>query len=135
LGVCLQANGEAAHRHPCFPGRWQAREGCRRRRARSSPIPTTKVFSAASLWEIAIKSGLGRKDFRVDAGELRSGLIENEYTELAVSGTHAILTSILPPIHKDPFDRILVAQATMEGLTLLTCDPIVAKYEGPVRTV
>jgi PIN domain nuclease of toxin-antitoxin system len=94
-----------------------------------------KIFSAASLWEIAIKSGLQRGDFRVDAAELRSGLLENDYVELAISGAHALLTSSLPPIHKDPFDRILVAQAMVEGLTLLTADPIVAKYKGPVRSV
>jgi len=93
------------------------------------------VFSAASLWEIAIKSAPGRRDFQVDATELRSGLLENNYSELAISGAHAILTSSLPPIHKDPFDRILIAQAMIEGLTLLTADPIVAKYNGPVRGV
>ena len=94
-----------------------------------------RVFSAVSLWEIAIKSAPGRRDFQVDATELRSGLLENNYSELAISGAHAILTSSLPPIHKDPFDRILIAQAMIEGMTLLTADPIVAKYNGPVRGV
>ena len=74
-------------------------------------------FSAASLWEVAIKSGLGRADFRVDPRLLRRGLLENDYTELPISGAHAVAVDLLPPIHKDPFDRILVAQAQIEGLT------------------
>ena len=94
-----------------------------------------KVFSAASLWEIAIKSGLGRSDFQVDAADLRRGLLDNDYRELPVLSSHAIFTTSMPPFHKDPFDRILVAQATLEGLTLLTADPIVAQYGGSVRKV
>lgn len=94
---------------------------------------TVLVFSAASIWEIAIKNGLGRKDFRVDPRLLRRGLLENGYFELAVTGDHAAQVDILPPIHKDPFDRILVAQALIEGITLLTADPLVARYPGPIR--
>jgi len=66
---------------------------------------------------------------------LRRGLLENGYTELAISGDHAIATGLLPLLHKDPFDRIPVAQASVEGITLLTTDPVVARYPGPVRTV
>jgi PIN domain nuclease of toxin-antitoxin system len=91
------------------------------------------LFSAASLWEVAIKSGLGRKDFRVDAGLLRRGLLDNDYSELPIFSSHVIAINSLPPIHKDPFDRVLAAQATVEGITLLTNDPVVARYPGPIR--
>ncbi|MFY9629135.1 MAG: type II toxin-antitoxin system VapC family toxin [Methylocystis sp.] len=93
------------------------------------------IFSAASLWEIAIKKSLGRGDFIVDARALRHGLLDNGYSELAVSGEHAVAVDALPPIHKDPFDRILVAQAIVESITLLTADAIVAQYPGPVRMI
>jgi PIN domain nuclease of toxin-antitoxin system len=92
-------------------------------------------FSAASLWEVAIKRGLGRDDFRVDPRLLRRGLIDNGYSELVIDSAHAVAVDGLPPIHKDPFDRILVAQAWTEGITLLTADPLVAQYPGPVQRV
>ena len=91
------------------------------------------LFSVASLWEVAIKSGLGRKDFRVEARLLRRGLLDNGYSELAIVSDHVVAIESLPPIHKDPFDRILVAQAAVEGITLLTNDPVVAQYPGPIR--
>lgn len=93
------------------------------------------LFSAASIWEIAIKNGLGRDDFKVDARLLRRGLLDNDYTELAITSAHAVFVESLPLIHKDPFDRILVAQATAEGITLLTADSTVAKYPGPIELV
>lgn len=93
------------------------------------------VFSAASLWEVAIKRGLGRDDFRVDARLLRRGLLDNGYGELPITSQHAVAVDGLPPIHKDPFDRILVAQAMVEGIKLLTADPVVAQYTGPVSLV
>lgn len=96
---------------------------------------TDVVFSAASLWEIAIKNGLGREDFHVDARLLRRGLLENGYRELEIKGEHAVAIGVLPPIHKDPFDRILAAQAMIEGILLLTADPVVARYPCPVRKV
>lgn len=92
-------------------------------------------FSAASLWELAIKQSSGKKDFHVDALLLRRGLLDNGYSELPVSGDHAVAVRALPPIHKDPFDRILIAQATVEGITLLTADPVMARYPGPIRKV
>lgn len=95
----------------------------------------TLFFSVASLWEVAIKSTLGRSDFQVDVGVLRRGLVENGYQELTVAGEHAVAVATLPPLHKDPFDRLLVAQAQVEGITLLTCDPLVAAYPGPIRHV
>ena len=93
------------------------------------------LFSAASLWEIAIKSSLGRDDFKVDARLLRRGLLDAHYSELPITSAHAVFVASLPPIHKDPFDRILVAQAHVEGITLLTADSVVAKYPGPVQLV
>jgi PIN domain nuclease of toxin-antitoxin system len=91
------------------------------------------IFSAASLWEIAIKLGLGRSDFRVDPALLRRGLLDNGYTELAITGRHAVIVTGLPALHKDPFDRMLIAQAMADGLLLLTVDPAVARYPGPIQ--
>ena len=93
------------------------------------------LFSAASLWEVAIKRGLGRDDFTVDARLLRRGLLDNGYSELPIISDHVVATESLPLIHKDPFDRVLVAQATVEGVTLLTIDPLVSQYPGPIRIV
>ena len=93
------------------------------------------VFSAASLWEIAIKRGLGRDDFQVDPRVLRRSLIDNDYEELVITGRHAVAVAELPQIHRDPFDRLLVAQSMVEGTTLLTTDKLVAQYPGPIRLV
>ncbi|WP_427307923.1 type II toxin-antitoxin system VapC family toxin [Cupriavidus sp. H39] len=96
---------------------------------------TMLFFSPASLCEVAIKQGLGRADFQVNARVLRRGLLDNGYIELPIRSDHAVAIDCLPPIHKDPFDRLLVAQATVEGVTLLTSDPLVAQYPGPIRLV
>jgi PIN domain nuclease of toxin-antitoxin system len=93
------------------------------------------LFSAASLWEVVIKRRLGRDDFQVDARLLRRGLLDNGYGELPIRSDHVVAIESLPLIHKDPFDRILVAQATVEGITLLTTDSLVALYPGPIRAV
>lgn len=90
-------------------------------------------FSAASVWEVAIKSAMGRADFSVDSAVLRRGLLDNGYVELPIISEHAVATAMLPHIHRDPFDRILVAQAQVEGITLLTSDARVAEYPGPIR--
>lgn len=92
-------------------------------------------FSAASLWEVAIKSALGRSDFRVDPVALRRGLVERSYREIPITGLHAVAAGGLPTIHRDPFDRILVAQARCEGIVLLTVDAALAAYGPPVRRV
>jgi PIN domain nuclease of toxin-antitoxin system len=84
---------------------------------------------------VAIKRGLGRSDFQADPRLLRRGLLDSGYTELPILSDHVVAIDSLPPIHKDPFDRLLVAQATVEGITLLTADSIVAQYPGPVRKV
>ncbi len=96
---------------------------------------TRGVFSVASIWEVSIKHGLGRSDFQVDPRALRRNLLDNGYTELEITSQHAFAVSALPPLHRDPFDRILLAQAGTEGITLLTLDPQVAQYPGPVRQV
>ena len=93
------------------------------------------VFSVVSLWETGIKAQLGRKDFQVDARLLRRGSLDNGYQELTVTGEHAVAISQLPRLHRDPFDRLLVAQSIIEGITLLTADTIVARYPAPVRLV
>lgn len=93
------------------------------------------VFSAASLWEIAIKRERGREDFQADPRLLRRGLLDNNYSELMIGSDHAVAVDGLPRIHKDPFDRILIAQAMVEGITLLTVDSLVARYGPPVRRV
>lgn len=93
------------------------------------------MFSAAAIWEVAIKSELGRDDFRTDARLLRRGLLENGYAELAIESGHTLATLDLPKGHKDPFDRIQVAQARVEGLVLLTTDEVVADYGSPVELV
>jgi PIN domain nuclease of toxin-antitoxin system len=93
------------------------------------------LFSAASLWEVAIKNTLGREDFRVEPRLLRRGLLDNDYVELPVTSQHAVNIDGLPLLHKDPFDRLLLAQAISEGITLLTADKQLAEYRGPVRKV
>jgi PIN domain nuclease of toxin-antitoxin system len=93
------------------------------------------VFSVVSIWETAIKSGLVKASFGTDPRLLRRRLLDNAYIELPLLSTHAVAIDMLPPIHKDPFDRILVAQATVEGITLLTVDPLVARYPGPIKKV
>ena len=93
------------------------------------------VFSSASLWEISIKNGLERSDFNVDPRSLWRMLLVNGYRELPVTSEHTVAVSELPPLHKDPFDRIIIAQARVEGLLLLTVDKAVAKYGDGVRKV
>jgi PIN domain nuclease of toxin-antitoxin system len=96
---------------------------------------TELLFSAASVWEITIKKGLGREDFRVEPRVLRRGLLDNGYVELPITSQHAVGVDGLPALHRDPFDRLLVAQAQSEGIMLITMDPQVAEYPGPVRRV
>lgn len=95
----------------------------------------TLCFSVASLWEMAIKLGNNRADFKVDPRLLRRNMVDNGYVELPVVAEHVLATLGLPPIHKDPFDRMLVAQAIAEGMTLLTCDAKLAQYPAPVQLV
>ncbi len=92
-------------------------------------------YSAASLWEIAIKRGLQRTDFRIDIEALMEALEASGFVELPISAAHAASVAKLPPIHKDPFDRLLVAQSMIEPLTLLTNDAVLGDYWDGVKVV
>jgi len=92
-------------------------------------------FSAASLWEIVIKLGLGRPDFHVDPQRLRKMLVVHGYTELPVTADHALKVQSLPLLHRDPFDRLLLAQARAEGMLLLTADAAITQYQESVAAV
>lgn len=93
------------------------------------------VFSAASIWEIAIKSALGRRDFQVEPRRLRRGLLDNRWLEIGITSEHSLATIDLPPLHNDPFDRMLLAQARADGLMLVTSDDQVAQYPGNIAKV
>lgn len=98
--------------------------------------PQNKLFfSAASFWEIVIKLALGREDLRVDPQRLRKMLVAHGYEELPITAEHALRVDSLPPLHKDPFDRMLVAQARAEGMTLVTSDTAVSRYGDSVLLV
>ena len=107
------------------------------KRARSiiTSEETAVFFSAANIWKIAIKQSMGRGPFEFDATDLRNGLLAAEYGEVTVTSDHAIAAGTLPAVHRDPFDRLLVAQARVEGLTLVTADRQVAKYDGSILKV
>ncbi len=102
-------------------------------RALMADPEATLYFSVASLWEIAIKRSLGRDDFQIDARILRRGLIDNDYNEIAILSAHVVAIDTLPPIHKDPFDRLLIVQAQVEGITLLTNDALLTSYPGSIQ--
>ena len=89
-------------------------------------------FSSASIWEIVIKKGLDRPDFQVDPSALYRGLLDNGYVELSITSHHVLLVADLPPLHKDPFDRILIAQAKAEGIALLSADKTVSRYSHTI---
>ena len=93
----------------------------------------TPVFSVASLWELVIKQGLGKPDFRVEPALLRRALLDGGWQELPVQAHHALAVAALPLLHRDPFDRLLLAQASADGLLLITADQQLAAYPGPVR--
>lgn len=93
------------------------------------------LFSVSSIWEVAIKYGRGRLDFQTPPALLRRTLLDDGYEELPILGQHAAAVAALPAIHKNPFDRILIAQSMVEGITLLTSDSMVARYPGPIQKV
>ena len=92
-------------------------------------------FSSASIWEIVVKRVLGREDFRVDPSRLRRLLVTNGYAEIFVTSDHALAIDRLPSLHKDPFDRVLIAQARAEGMLLVTVDALVTKYGEGIMPV
>lgn len=86
------------------------------------------LFSSASIWEIIIKKSLNRPDFQIDPNALYRGLLDNGWSELNITSYHVLFVADLPSIHKDPFDRILIAQAKAEKIVLLTSDKMVSSY-------
>ena len=92
----------------------------------------TLLFSSVSIWEVAIKYGLRHKGFDIEPSLLHKELLGAGYKELPLNGKHALLISTLPPLHKDPFDRILLAQSIYESVPILTGDKIMAKYPSSV---
>jgi PIN domain nuclease of toxin-antitoxin system len=93
------------------------------------------LFSAASLWEVAIKRARKRTGFAFDPRAIRQHMLANGYDEMPIEGPHAVAVDSLPLLHRNPFDRLLMAQAIVEGITLLTTDAMIAKYPGPFRRV
>jgi PIN domain nuclease of toxin-antitoxin system len=99
-------------------------------------LDNTLYFSVASIWEIVIKSGLGRDDFQIDARVLRRNLVDAGYEELSVEAPHVLEIERLPMLHRDPFDRLLIGQAIAEGIVLLTHDDLIRRYDfAPIRYV
>jgi PIN domain nuclease of toxin-antitoxin system len=92
-------------------------------------------FSSASIWELTIKFVAGRSDFTFPPSVLRKSLLDNGFTEVPITSKHGLGVANLPPIHKDPFDRILIAQAIAEDMVLMTSDETIAQYEGPIQLV
>jgi PIN domain nuclease of toxin-antitoxin system len=92
-------------------------------------------FSSASIWEVVIKRGLGREDFRVDPVRLRRMLVIHGYVEVPITADHALAADLLPPHHRDPFDRMLIAQARSEGMGLVTSDLQLERYEEGILRV
>jgi PIN domain nuclease of toxin-antitoxin system len=90
-------------------------------------------ISAASIWEIAIKTAIGK--LKADVARVREGIAASGFVELAVRASHAAAVVELPPHHRDPFDRLLIAQATSEPLGLLTADRLLVRYSSLVRLV
>ncbi|MHB8347968.1 MAG: type II toxin-antitoxin system VapC family toxin [Acidiferrobacterales bacterium] len=98
--------------------------------------PANEIYyRAASLWEIAIKSSLRRKDFRIDLDALMKALHDSGFLDLPITALHAAGIVRLPTIHKDPFDRLLIAQSMAEPMVLLTNDAVLADYWDGVRLV
>ena len=92
-------------------------------------------FSAASIWEVAIKQSLARPDFTASPFDVRNEALRIGFQELGITGLHAAQVTALPKLHNDPFDRLLVAQAQSTGLTLWTSDPWVTQYPGPIDAI
>lgn len=109
---------------------WALAEPRRLPSAASAAIrhPDNRVFfSAASTWEIAIKVSLGK--LVADVRAVARAASDADFDELPISVAHSLLVRDLPPHHRDPFDRILVAQAMEEGLTLVSRDPVLRAYD------
>ena len=99
--------------------------------SRESPL----AFSLATLWEVAIKTSLGRPDFSVDPGLRHRALLAEGFVELPIKASHLVRVATLPWVHRDPFDRLLVAQAMEDGLGLLTADATLKRYGRFIKLV
>jgi len=108
-----------------------------RQAAKALSDPSTlPIFSTISIWELSIKHPLGRDDSRmVEPRRLRSALLESGYEELDLTAQHALAVADLPRHHGDPFDRMLITQAKLEGLPFFSADRVLKKYGDPVRLV
>lgn len=95
----------------------------------------TLAFSPVAIWEVAIKAARSRPGFTLSASRLRRLLLAAGYEEICITGEHAAAVALLPLLHKDPFDRMLIAQARVEGCPLLTVDAMMAQYGAPVTLV
>ena len=95
----------------------------------------TLFFSSASIWEVVIKFNLGQPDFQIDPQKLYEGLLGDDCQEIAITARHTLEVGTLPSLHKDPFDRILLAQALIENMNLVTSDSILAQYPKSVLYV
>ena len=106
------------------------------KQAKAIILDADDVFvSVASTWEIAIKHALGKGDMPVSAEQALQAFKDAGYVMLDIKPQHTLRVEQLPPIHRDPFDRMLVAQALCEPLILVTCDPLVAQYGSGVLKV
>ena len=93
------------------------------------------IFSSVNIWEIVVKRNLNRPDFAVDPWRFRNDLLAGGYEEIPITSHHALQLVGLSPIHRDPFDRLLIAQAMSEGVMLVTADRQIARYPGPILKV
>jgi PIN domain nuclease of toxin-antitoxin system len=117
---------------------WAAFEPARLSAKASKLLRSREValaFSTATLWEVAIKTSLGRPGFSVDPLKLHRALLAEGFTELPILAPHVARVASLPWVHRDPFDRLLVAQAIVERLTLLTADTTLKRYGRFVSVV
>lgn len=96
---------------------------------------TSVLFSAASIWEIAIKTALGKLDFRYPPEQIAQAAVETGFVELAVSAAHGAKVANLPLHHRDPFDRLLIAQALLMPAQLVTADVALVPYSELIRVI
>lgn len=89
-------------------------------------------FSSVSVWEVVIKSSLNKPNFNIDAKQLTHGLLQDGFKQLKIENHHLYEIKNLPNIHKDPFDRLLLAQAKTEHMRFLTADQLILKYADDV---
>lgn len=111
---------------------WDKKENLSSQAVELLDDPTSEIyFSLASLWEIAIKSSLGKPDFDIDVEALEQGLIQVGCRAVAIELPHILKQTQFPFIHRDPFDRLLMAQAEVENVFFMTADTMILKYQKP----